>query len=346
MKYSIIVPVYNCEQHLHQCIQSVLAQTYSDWELILVDDGSTDTSPKICDEYQAANPERIHVIHQPNRGVLIARRVGLHAAQGEYICFLDSDDSYDNNLLFCVQGFEVDFKADIVVYGYRKVNEHGVAFASTSPISEPTLFIDDTLHIVHEKIVRGELSNLWAQVVRRTCVDLEADYSPFEGIFKGEDLLQNLAFLDKAKSVLCIPTVLYSYFVNESGLTHRKITHSYLDSHLRVQKELVSYCSKWGVDPEPTYQLFSNVCIRVFKAFYRNSFRNPRYSRQEIFQLLEFCSSGYFLEMLHKIDIKRLPKYRYQMNLLQLGRVRTLLCVLHMMHILYIMKRAIIISSR
>lgn len=91
MKFSIIVPVYNVEKYLRECIESVLNQAYEDYELILVDDGSTDSCPQICDQY-GCKDSRIRVIHQKNRGVSSARNTGLSVSKGRYIVFLDSDD--------------------------------------------------------------------------------------------------------------------------------------------------------------------------------------------------------------------------------------------------------------
>jgi len=88
---SFIVPVYNVEDYLHECVDSIIGQTCGDWELILIDDGSPDRCPQICDEY-AAKDNRIKVIHQRNAGVAAARNAGLDAAQGEWIWFVDSDD--------------------------------------------------------------------------------------------------------------------------------------------------------------------------------------------------------------------------------------------------------------
>jgi len=93
---SIIVPVYKVEQYLDQCIKSILAQTFQDWELILVDDGSPDACPQICDNY-AAKECRIYVIHQSNKGQSAARNAGLDVAQGEYITFVDADDEIEKN---------------------------------------------------------------------------------------------------------------------------------------------------------------------------------------------------------------------------------------------------------
>ena len=90
-KISIIVPVYKVEKYLNRCLDSIIAQTFSAWECILVDDGSPDKSGIICDEY-VARDSRFVVIHQENAGVSFARNAGLDIAQGEYICFVDSDD--------------------------------------------------------------------------------------------------------------------------------------------------------------------------------------------------------------------------------------------------------------
>ena len=95
---SVIVPVYNVEKYLRHCVDTILAQTYTDFELLLVDDGSPDGCPQICDEY-AASDARVRVIHKPNGGLISARNEGIRAASGEYICILDGDDWADENML-------------------------------------------------------------------------------------------------------------------------------------------------------------------------------------------------------------------------------------------------------
>ena len=95
---SVIIPVYNVEEYLCECVDSVLVQTYQNFEIILVDDGSTDSSGRICDEY-AEKDSRISVIHQENRGPSKTRNTGLNNANGKYIYFLDSDDYIENNAL-------------------------------------------------------------------------------------------------------------------------------------------------------------------------------------------------------------------------------------------------------
>ena len=118
---SIIVPVYNAEDSVESCIDSILNQSYTDIELILVDDGSKDNSLKICNE-RAKNDIRITVIHQENGGVSTARNNGLMAARGEYIQFVDSDDTIEQNMTETLWSMMEKEKADLAVCGYKKWN--------------------------------------------------------------------------------------------------------------------------------------------------------------------------------------------------------------------------------
>jgi glycosyltransferase involved in cell wall biosynthesis len=340
MKFSIILPVYNCEKYLKRCIDSVINQTYSDWELILVDDGSTDLSGDICDDYSSMLPGQIRVIHQENSGVLFARRVGIVSSFGEYLCFIDSDDWYGLNLLEVAKNFENSFHPDLLVYGYKKISEQGQLLEIQLPVEEITYISGARMKSVYERITSGQLSNLWAQIVKRSCVDFEADYCDYVGVFKGEDLLQNLAFVDNAKSVLLIPECMYSYLINQTGLTHRKITLDYINSHIIVQKTMLGYCEKWKLDPNPTSQLFMNVFVRCLKALSHDSFFHPKYSLFERKQLLEYLSSGLCFNYLERFTIQKKQKYGICIWLLKHRKLMGLSAVLYFFHILLIMKNA------
>ena len=119
MKFSIIVPVYNTEKYLKECLDSLINQTYRDFEIILVDDGSTDSSGEICDIYAEQNPDRIKVIHKPNGGLISARITGNKHASGDYILNVDSDDFVSLDLLKTVNEKieEYDFPY-MVIYSF------------------------------------------------------------------------------------------------------------------------------------------------------------------------------------------------------------------------------------
>ena len=115
-KLSVIVPVYNTEKYLRECIDSILAQTFTDFELILVDDGSTDHSGAICDEY-AGKDARIRVIHQENGGITVARKSGVRVAVGEYVTFVDSDDWIDKDMYSTMLNCQNDTMPDVIICG-------------------------------------------------------------------------------------------------------------------------------------------------------------------------------------------------------------------------------------
>lgn len=128
---SIIVPVYNVEKYLSQCIKSVLNQSYTNWELILIDDGSPDNSPEICD-YYAAHNKKIKVIHKKNGGLSSARNVGIDTAKGSYITFLDSDDYLHHDYLKIMLSYAIENDADIVQCDFSRVESDFSNFASKS----------------------------------------------------------------------------------------------------------------------------------------------------------------------------------------------------------------------
>ena len=123
-KISIIVPVYNVEKYIRRCLDSIAAQTFTDWECICVDDGTPDASGKICDEY-AQKDGRFVVIHKENGGVSSARNVGLDVAKGEYVTFCDSDDWVEKEMLEVFYNTALKNDAEVVISGFRTTDEHG-----------------------------------------------------------------------------------------------------------------------------------------------------------------------------------------------------------------------------
>lgn len=119
MTFSIIVPAYNIEGYLSQCVESILNQIYKDYEIILIDDGSTDNTPEICDEYKLHYPDKIKVIHQNNKGLSYARNVAINEAQGEYILFVDGDDFLFNDDVLQKINNEID-GADVISFNWTE----------------------------------------------------------------------------------------------------------------------------------------------------------------------------------------------------------------------------------
>ena len=126
---SVIIPVYNAEKYLRRCLDSVVNQTYKDIEIIVVDDGSTDGSAVICDEY-AARDNRFIVIHQKNGGVSVARQTGLEAVKGDYICFVDADDCIDSKMIDELFQEADTTNSDMIICDYYAETESGWTYSS------------------------------------------------------------------------------------------------------------------------------------------------------------------------------------------------------------------------
>ena len=139
-RVSVIVPVYQVEAYLAKCLDSILAQTFTDFELILVDDGTRDDCPRIMTRY-AAMDARIRCIHKENGGLSSARNAGLDIARGEYIAFVDSDDTVGPTMLADAVAAAQRTGAQLVIYNYRLVTEDGVQNACL-PMKDETLDID------------------------------------------------------------------------------------------------------------------------------------------------------------------------------------------------------------
>lgn len=221
--FSILVPVYNTEAYLEECIRSVLSQSFGDYELILTDDGSTDGSPAMLDAYAGTDP-RIRVFHKENGGLLHTRRFEISKAGGSHIIFLDSDDRVAPGMLqilhdsFESSGCDGIFYGSLRFCGDRILDEDKLC-GKPKVIRDKrelyrTCFLDDTYYTI------------WRKAVRREVFDGRT-YERYYHIQSGEDLLQTVEILQNCSSVLLIPDILYHYRVNPTGITRVMKTEPY-----------------------------------------------------------------------------------------------------------------------
>ena len=215
MKLSIIVPVYNVAPYLRKCVDSLLAQDISDSEIILVDDGSPDECPQICDQY-AEQYSNIKVIHQANAGLSAARNSGIKVATGDYIMFVDSDDYLQPNVLGALMEQVRRDNLDVLRFRYQNVRESGEAFA---PYKDMTNYNDyssnptDGLTFLNERM--GTQCYAVQFLVRREIV-LQEQFTP--GIYF-EDTDWTPRMLLRAKRVASTDMVVYNYLWREGSIT-------------------------------------------------------------------------------------------------------------------------------
>ena len=222
---SILIPVYNVDKYLHRCIESVLEQTYTDYEVVLVDDGSSDRSGAICDDY-AAKHSCIRVIHQENTGVSQARNVLLAAARGEYLTFVDSDDTIDPRYLETLLRDLQENEADIAICSWSQVSRDGIRTELTWDHKEQGFQIWTTEQAVtqlfHQK---GIDNNLWAKLYTRNV--LKDVVFPVGKVY--EDLAVAYQIFLKAKRVCYRPEALYRYTTNTAGISQSVFTPKRMD---------------------------------------------------------------------------------------------------------------------
>lgn len=232
MKVSIIIPVYRTEQTLARCVESVKAQTFAAWELILVDDGSDDGAPALCDAY-AQKDARIKVIHQPNAGLSAARNSGLKVAQGEYVWFIDSDDFVAPDTLeaavLAIEQYdkEVAFVEFPVCIAYGHPVKQRMRNFESKKYTDPWQWWFQAEGYTH--------CYAWNKLFRRSAIgNLRFEKRIFEDVFFMHSLL------NQVQSFATIPQGLYYYSYNPSGITANEGRHllDLLEAYVRVSNQL------------------------------------------------------------------------------------------------------------
>ena len=223
MKISIIVPVYNTEKYLEKCIDSILNQTFKDFELILINDGSTDSSGKICDEY-AKKDDRIVVIHKENGGVSKARNTALGIIKGEYVGFVDSDDTIEPTMYETLYNNLTHSKAQISVCDFKQVTSNGVKTNDTD-FKIKTYDSSEAIEIIFKgNPFAGHLCNKLFKT------ELFHDIRLDEDIYIYEDMLAVLKILFHPIKIVYCTESLYNYYLHETSAFHSKLTERYIKS--------------------------------------------------------------------------------------------------------------------
>ena len=228
-KISVIVPVYNAEKWLRRCVDSILAQTYTDFELLLIDDGSKDGSGAICDEYAATDP-RVRTFHKPNGGVSSARNLGLDNASGEYITFVDADDWIESEYLAALIGYEnADFRMSLFWVDYPD---------GMSSISCGKMPIDSILSVQETvDICNSMLWNVWCKLYKRDIIK-QLGLRFIVGFDLGEDTFFNYTYLSGADNAILFGKASYHYRQdNPESLSKKKPSAATLRRFLELTEE-------------------------------------------------------------------------------------------------------------
>lgn len=256
MRFSVIVPAYNCERFIEKCMNSIIGQTYRDIELIIINDGSTDATEATVKRVMEQNPDfAIKYMKIPNSGPSSARNRGIEMASGDYICFLDSDDMYDSNLFLELSQLEDDY--DICLFGWQEVEEEsGAVFAqytdAFSFLEQPVSGVEAAKMKFHKKIWLCNCNEVY-----KNSVIQEHGLRYPEGIYAAEDTFFIYSCLLNARKVCSLNR---NYFYNtyrKNSLMHASFSDKNL-TELKALKMLVDYSQeKFGNDD--LYQMFYSL---------------------------------------------------------------------------------------
>jgi len=266
---SIIVPVYKVEPYLIQCVESIRRQTLHNIEIILVDDGSPDQCPKICDEF-AEKDNRIQVLHQENAGVAAARNNGIQMASADWIMFVDSDDWLEKTAAEILYEKAIQSGCDIVCAAHYKNYPNKQVYYTVTIDGDREYVVKQNLDRLLGCVVgqmetrrRRSLATPWGKLYRTSVVKMNQVRFPSD-MRVSEDLVFNLYAIQHANKVYLIDTPVYHYRIAEGSLT-RSLSNNQTDHVRRVQEELKLFMEKFQLrdrfQPFYTFLLVRNIAV-------------------------------------------------------------------------------------
>lgn len=253
MKISYIIPVYNSEKYLKNCVESIIECNDSDWEIILVDDGSTDASGKICDELSCID-KRINVFHLNNGGVSKARNFALKKASGEYIRFIDSDD------LMVEEGLKItlDTAADLITMNAEVVDENDTKLHSVDVKENKTCSVYEMLECMNENNKPTYMHYLWNHLYKKSIIE-DNNICFDESVNLGEDFLFNIEYIKHCKSIEFRRVCCYRYFKRNNNSLTLKFHEDELERRRKMDNALINLYREYNLYDSKKNEL--NICI-------------------------------------------------------------------------------------
>lgn len=275
-KISIIIPVYNVEKYIRECLDSILCQTFSDFEVLLIDDGSPDKSGDICDEYATKDP-RFKVFHKPNGGVSSARNLGLENAQGEWVLFVDADDVIYNDCLEKCYNIATEDNLDLLQFKFdREINKRNPQNNITSEV----LSSADFLNIRHN--VCAACSFIKTSIIRDNSIRFNTN------IKLAEDQLFILHAIKNSNRTKITNDVLYYYRPNEQSATNTAKVEAMI-------KSVSVLITEKQVNPEFAHQLDNTILSFAIEAIAKGG---------------PWCDVCHLLDLYKKANIKYCDRVR------------------------------------
>lgn len=247
MKISIIVPIYNCEKYLEKCLDSILKQTYSNWELILVDDGSSDNSYNICSMY-ADKDRRISVFTQKNAGAGVARNYGIEKSTGEYLMFCDSDDFLYSGALDRFVEVAQKRNSDLIISGYNEFRYENdkIIFCKKNEAIEREIISPIEARIMYITLYKNYLNQApWAKIYKASII--KENNVRFSELKRCQDIVFNIKYYEYVNKVSIIKDRLYNYQTPNGYEYIRKFPLNMIYIRIEIDELITSTLKRWNV---------------------------------------------------------------------------------------------------
>ncbi len=296
--FSVIIPVYNTQKTLRECVDSVLLQSHKNIELILVDDGSTDNSPRLCDEL-ADSDNRIKVIHKRNGGLSSARNAGMNEISGDYFLFLDSDDYWIyNEFLSDLASVIEKADSDVAIFKYTS-DKSLIDSDKRNTESENKINSQEKAAAFRELILSDRLQSSACNKAFRSSVFNNDSFRFVEGIYS-EDIDWIARVMIKAEKIAFLDRFAYYYRPNESSITHN-IRYKNVNDLCNNIKKVVEFSEP--IKDEGYYEWYMNYCAYQFITFLYNAatYKGEESISSEIAELKQYA---YLLKYHHNKKVK------------------------------------------
>ena len=309
---SVIVPVYKVENVLNYCIDSILNQTYKNFELILVDDGSPDNSGKICDEY-AKKDSRITVIHKENGGVSSARNCGIDAAKGKYICFVDSDDYPCKNYLLDMVNMCKKFdECDLLLGGFNVVSDY------KSNIEKKVLFTEDHNYSCVSRLDFVRMYEKWViqmpwnklyklKIIQTSKIRFDENFS------LGEDVLFNIDYLTNSNgNIAILNKPIYNYTRTRIESLDNKYYPDLKSIYDSIYKRIFEFCDEFNLSNTDIQHMYASYFYSIENVL-KNTFseKNKAAKKDKIRYNNSIMKSKEFVQSLNNLDCYINPAYKF-----------------------------------
>ena len=327
IKYSVIVPVYNVENYLPRCIDSLLAQNYADLEILLIDNGSKDQSGQICEDY-AAQFANITAYHIPNKGVGSARNFGLAKAKGEFICFVDADDYLVGNLFSDVES-QLDSQLDLVVFSYYNSIEKNLSEINRSEKILPTegkKDKSDFIGLFQELWLTDMMYTVWNKIYRREF--LEEHQIVFESYELGEDVRFNLNVYQHVNSVLLVKSCYYVYISGRVDSAMGQYNPNRMIYQLEELGKVDQLMTSWNIHDD---QFIDQIKARILMSNIQNISEQKMSLSKKRHYVEVLCRNQEMIALLKKTTsplhplIRRLLHLRMYLTVIFLKKLQTLI---------------------